>query len=52
MLISDRKERTVKQLSQQQETDAEPEVKSTKFVAQLREFTNIGGYSGVRIYCL
>lgn len=48
VLISDRKKvKTVKQMSQQaMETDVE-ELKGTKFIAQLREFENIGGYSGV-----
>ncbi len=50
VLISDRKGvKTVKQLSRQEVQGAgqEEEGGGAKFVAQLREFRNIGGYSGV-----
>lgn len=50
VLISDRKKvKTVKQLSQQAMASEVEEVKGTKFVAQLRKFGNIGGYSGVSV---
>lgn len=50
MIISDRKKaKTVKQLSQQ-DGKAEPEKEwGSKFIAQLRPFENVGGYSGVRV---
>ena len=48
MLLSDRKKvKTVKQLSQQAVESVVEESKGSKFTAQLREFGNIGGYSGV-----
>ena len=52
VLISDGKAvKTMKQLSQQEtqgEVEEEEEERAGKFVAQLRKFNNIGGYSGVR----
>lgn len=48
MLLSDRKGvKTVKQLSRQATDTEEREKRATKFIAQLRKFDNIGGYSGV-----
>ena len=50
VLISDRKGvKTVKQLSRQevQGEEGDGDEGGVKYVAQLREFDNIGGYSGV-----
>jgi hypothetical protein len=48
VIISDRKKaKTVKQLSQQAVKTEPEEERGAKFIAQLREFENVGGYSGV-----
>ena len=50
VILCDRKRaKTVKQLSQQEIKTEQAEEKSAKFVAQLRTFQNIGGYSGVSL---